>query len=209
MKKFMFVSVLVFVAFIMACASQQQQQQSSKDGSVSVGYNGPDPIGSVNDLPCVQEVKSDPKEYFFAVGSAEGSYKQLGNVSLKALENAQDLCRQMMRHSVLGLRSYFNNNMGGNNGNDIEEKATKAYDQVINQTLNDTEPMCGPKKTGVDNSNHLMVFYGIRIAKKELNEKGSQAVSNALTQEEKARIQYDEEKFREFMNKYMAEHPNN
>lgn len=153
------------------------------------------PFGETYESPCL-ELDSDTE--FGATGIYQCSASQKGQAQSFALQNAQQQIRMKMQHVYRGMVSDFSQNYGGNAGNDIQNKITIAGDQVINEVINDTRATC-VKFSGVDDRGNIECYVGIRISKTKLAKEISHRVSDALTQDEKARIDFNEHRYREDM----------
>ena len=205
MKKFTFVSMIVFVLFMVACGSEPQRSA----GNSSTPAASQNPFGQTYNTPCEMY---DDDDWFADTGIAMGSYKQKGTVQQNALTNAQDLCRAKVKHAYKGMISNFAQTHGNNNGSDIINKVSRAGDQIIDAVINDTQAKC--KAWGsVDSDGMIEAYVGIKIRKRELSEKIAQEVKNVLTEDEKTRIDFKEDEYRKQMDdrfeKYKEEKKNN
>lgn len=201
MKKFMFVSMFVFVFFMSACASEQKKSDSAQSGSTN-------PFGDSYEAPC--QVYDDD-DYFAATGIYRGSMNQKGELQKFALVNAQTICRMKVKHAYRGMVSDFSQSHGNNRGNDIETKITQAGDQIIDTVINDTQAKC-VKYSGVGADGMIETYVAIKIPKKELAGKMADEVKNVLTDEEKTKIDFHEDEYRKQMEerfeKFREEHKN-
>ena len=202
MKKFMFVSMLVFCFFIAACASEQQKTANNAPAGST------NPFGDTYEAPCQMY---DDDDFFAATGIYKGSMEQKGELQKFALVNAQTLCRMKVKHTYRGMVSDFAQSHGNNRGNDIETKISQAGDQIIDAVINDTQAKC-VKYSGVGADGRMEAYVGIKINKRELAGKVADAVKDALTDEEKTKIDFHEDEYRKQMEerfeKYREEHKN-
>lgn len=202
MKKFMFVSMIVFVFFMTACGSEPQRAAGSSAPAQT------NPFGDSYEAPCQMY---DDDDYFAATGIYKGSMEQKGELQKFALVNAQTICRMKVKHTYRGMVSDFAQSHGNNRGNDIETKISQAGDQIIDAVINDTQAKC-VKYSGVGADGRMEAYVGIKINKRELAGKVADAVKDALTDEEKTKIDFHEDEYRKQMEerfeKYREEHKN-
>lgn len=135
---------------------------------------------------------------FCATGIFRGSYRQMGDVQMNALLDAQRLIRLEMSHAYKGMLSDYWASIGNNQGNDIERKVTSAGDRIIDQLINETTQWC-LKWSEVEADGHITCYTGIKIPKSNVAAKIVKEVSNKLTQDEKDRIGYNEHLYRQKM----------
>lgn len=187
MKKVFIICVGIATLTLASCGSSKNNAQSNK------GSNSP--FGETYEMPCA-EYDSDSE--FGATGIYKCSAAQKGNAQQFALQNAQQIVRMKMQHAYKGMVSDYTNSYGNNAGNDIQSKITIAGDQAINTVLNDTRATC-VRFSGVDDRGNIECYVGIRISKELLAKKITERVNNALSQDEKMRIDFNEKKYREEM----------
>lgn len=181
----------VMVLMLMSCGSQKQ--------AVAQSQNSRSPFGEVYSMPC--EIYDTPDK-FTATGIYRGSSYQKGECQLNALENAKQMVYAKYRHTYNGMISNYNANIGNNRGNDISTKLERAGDAVIQAILNDITATC-IKFSNVSDDGTVECYVAIEIFKDDLAKKVSKKVSDALTQDEKARIDFDEQNFRKQMEERM------
>lgn len=170
---------------------------SSKNVVSNNNNNNGNPFGETYEMPCaVYDTDTD----FAATGIYRGSSTQKGESLKLALQNAQEQVRMKIRHAFKGMVSNYSQNLGNNQGNDIERKMNMAGDQIIDAMINDTRAVC-QRFGAVDDSGHIECYVAIQISKKDLSDKVAKAVENVLTEDEKIRIGFNEMKYREQMNK--------
>lgn len=186
----------VMAVFFASCGSQKTVAQKT----------GGNPFGETYTMPC--EVY-DTQEQFAATGIFRGSSNQKGDVQKYALQNAQEIIRLKMKHAYQGMVSDYSSTVGNNQGNDIERKITSAGDRIIDDIINETAQSC-TRWSAVEEDGHITCYTAIQISKKETAKKVATAVQNKLTDEEKARIGFNEEEYRKQMEKrfeqYKEEH---
>lgn len=193
MKKLNILLVASLMAFcLVACGAKQQVAQSQK---------AVNPFGETFEAPCTVY---DTDEYFAATGIFRGSMEQKGQLQTYALQNAQEQVRLKFQHAYKGMVSDYSSTTGNNQGNDIELKITQAGDQILNMMLNHTNTVCGPKYSGVGDDGRIECYIGIKISKAEIAQKTAAKVANVLSAEEKARIGFNEQQYRQDMEKRFA-----
>ena len=191
MKKFMFVSMMVFVLFMAACGSEPQRSA----GNSSTPAASQNPFGPTFKTPCEM---LDDDEWFAATGIFAGSFKQKGKVIRGALQDAQSQVRMKIKHAYKGMISDFMESVGNNKGNDLEGKFSQAGDQIIDTVVNDTQAKC-QEFGAVQGDGDVEAYVGIKIRKRELAEKIAVDIKNKLSDEEKMKVKFDEEEYRKKM----------
>lgn len=184
-KLFLMGMALSIALMTASCGMHKQTAQS----------NSTNPFGDTYEAPC-QELDSETE--FGATGIYKCSAAQKGDAQMYALQNAQQIVRMKMQHAYKGMVSNFSQSHGGNAGNDVQSKMTIAGDQAIDAIINDTRATC-VKFSGIDERGDIECYVGIRISKQELAKRVSERVSNALSDDEKLRIGFNEKKYREDM----------
>ena len=185
------------MVMLASCGGSKSTAQNNKGGN--------NPFGETYQMPC-EELDSDTE--FGATGIYKCSASQKGNAQMFALQNAQQIIRMKVQHVYKGMVSDFAGSYGGNAGNDIQSKITMAGDQAINAVFNDTKATC-IRYSGVDDRGNIECYVGIRISKEQLAKKISERVSDALSQDEKTRIDFNEKRYRDEMEKRLQNFKDN
>lgn len=201
MKKTMFIITMLFCGMMLfsACGSTKataQNNNTTKSNS---------PFGETYQMPCEEY---DSQSEFAATGIYKCSANQKGEAQKNALLNAQQLVRMKVAHTYKGMLSDFSSSYGGNAGNDVQNKMVMAGDQAINAVLDHTRATC-VRFSGIDGRGDIECYVGIRISKMELAEKIAGRVNDVLSQDEKTRIDFNEKKYREEMEKRFADFKEN
>lgn len=199
MKKVLFMAIIAIACF--GCVSKKNvaQQQPSKASTSQ------DPFGDVWESPC--QVYDTPSD-FAETGIFRGSSNQKGEVHKNALLNAQELIRLKMAHSYKGMVSEYSSSIGNNQGNDIERKMTAAGDRIIDMLVNESSETC-VKWSSVESDGHITCYVAVKISKSEAASKIAKEVDNKLTQDEKDRIGFNEQQYREQMEKRFKDYKEN
>lgn len=190
MKKVLFFALTALMC--MSCAAKKPVQQVSKSAN---------PFGDTFEAPCTVY---DTPEHFAATGIFRGSSHQLGEVQKGALLNAQELVRLKMQHAYKGMVSEYSSNIGDNSGNDIERKMTSAGDRMIDAIINETAQSC-TKYGAVEEDGHITCYTAIEIPKGDAAQRIAEAVKDNLTDDEKMRINFNEDQYRQQMKKRFEE----
>lgn len=152
-------------------------------------------------MPC--DIK-DSKENYAATGISRGSYLQKGEVHVNALDNAKAVIRSKVRHAYKGMISDYSSTIGNNRGNDIATKLDRAGDAELDLMLNDAYEVC-TQYSEVFDDGMIECYVAIEISKAEYARRTSKRVADVLTQDEKARIRFDEQNYRRQMEERMRQ----
>lgn len=187
MKNIIFLVGIIVISYLFSSCGSSKPAVAQQQNTM--------PFGDAYEAPCT--IYDTPEE-FAATGIYKGSMNQKGEVQKFALANAQQQVRMKMQHAYKGMVSDFAQTIGNNKGNDIEAKMNAAGDQMIDVVVNNTSACC-IKWSQVDAQGMIECYCAIKIPKVDLSKKVAQAVSNVLTEDEKLKIQFDEQKYREQM----------
>lgn len=215
MKKIMFVSMMVFVLCIAACASGQQKSDGSKTTVRAALFN------ESWELPCQMY---DDDDYFATVGMATGSMDQKAELQKTALANAQDICRQKVKQEYWDLEeenqivdTFINNAQAKcvKYSNIMEDGKIEVYvgikvpkrelaEKIVNEVLIEKEEKSSSPNLVAEKEPIYFddAKYRERMEKrfqefqKENAEKESGDEAVKLTEEEKAQITFNEAEFR-------------
>lgn len=187
MKKFMFVSMMVFVLFMVACA--QQQIVSSADGQ---------PVkekrrvhGSVATTPCF--VPDADTDFLACTGVIETTPAMEGDAYDMALQLAQDMCAKKLEHTVEGLAKSYRNRYGANQGNDLAAKMENGFNHIIREKMKQTKQSCQLHEEFIDESTgRFKVYVGIKISRSEV---ADALVKDMVDQEKKDELDYRAHEF--------------
>lgn len=191
MKKVLFFAMTALMC--MSCAAKKPVAQQPTRST--------NPFGDTFEAPCTVY---DTPEHFAATGIFRGSSRQLGEVQKGALLNAQELVRLKMQHAYKGMVSEYASNIGNNQGNDIERKMTSAGDRMIDAIINETAQSC-TKYGAVEEDGHITCYTAIEIPKGDAAQRIAKAVKDNLTDDEKMRINFNEDQYRQQMEKRFEE----
>ena len=185
MKKFMFVSMMVFVAFIMACAQQQMVSNSGSAGGQQ-GEDREDVIGETKTFLCFE---SDfGKDFFACTGMVETTKPRMGEAFRKALVQAQNACLNKVEHIATGLNEEYTNTYGTDRGNDAGAKMEEGYRNVLKTVMKETSESCKEYETKKDRNGRFAVFVGIKIPRKDVADALKKETPNLVGESEKEKL---------------------
>lgn len=187
----MFVSMMVFVFFMTACASTETAQNPSESKSSD----------DLIDLPCSEFLNGDSGSVA-SLGQASGAKMRAASLTTSAIASARAQMAQNMKGAYRGLVSDYMKNIGLNNKTDVEDKIEKAGDQIIDAKIPYTQVVC-QKSRKIDDET-IATFVVIKMSTTEALKNISESINTNLTPDERAMIEYDEMKFRERMEKGLA-----
>ena len=193
--------ILMFVALIgtlVSCGGPKEMAQSSpttpQPTTPSTNPFGGETYG-------VPTFEPDTEEYFAATGIARGSRERLDMLQKLALNDAQSNIRAKMAHAYEGMVSDYSKAQGNNNGTDLTNKIQEGGNKIIKVIVNETMAR-DVKFSGVDEKGYVNCYVAVRIYKKQ----AAQKIANALSKDDELKLNNDEEKFREFMEKIFKEY---
>ncbi len=194
MKKiFVFITIVVSMYFI-SCGSSKQVVYAAPT-SASQTQTSRNPFGETYSAPITGYTTDE--EAFGALGIAQGSSAQMGQLQFNALKNAKTLIIEQMAHEYKSATKDYMNSVGNNSGTDLENHLERIGLQTIETMVNDVKNSSEPKFSGIDEKGNMSCYIGIRIAKKAFIEKVADNISN----DEELRIRFKEEQFQEWLEK--------
>ena len=179
--------------FFVSCGTSKKVEPITKSNA---------PFGEVYSMPC--EVYDTP-DHFTATGIYRGSSYQKDECHKNALRNARQIIYEKYSHTYKGMVSEYSASVGNNRGNDVERKMTSAGDRIIDAIINETMQSC-TRWSGIYDDGDIECYIAIEISKEETARRISQEVKDHLTQDEKDRIGFNEEVYREKMQKRFEEY---
>lgn len=182
MKKILLIAVTIAIALIPATVDAKKKKVEKQKS----------PFGDVFEVPAAEH---DTDEYFGATGIAYGDRAKMDEIQLNALRNAQNMIRQKMKHSYKGLITDYASTMSLKKGNDIQSKAERGGEQIIDAIVNDTQASSGPFFSSPDEKGNVTCYIGIRISKKEMADK----ITDTLAEDEELKLMFKEDEFRKRM----------
>lgn len=186
MKKFLFYVATATTLLLASCGTQKNAMTTANNNRSA------SPFGDVYEVPVAE---NDTDEYFGATGIAYGSAVQKGELQRIALQNAQDMIRQKMKHAYKGAVDGYMNTVANNVGRDIQSKVEAGGTQLIDAIVNDTQASKGPFFSSVDEKGNVDCYIGIRISKKAMADK----IADYVSEDEELKIRFKEDQFRQRM----------
>lgn len=191
MMKRIFLIISVCVASLLAsCGGMKQVMTENGRGSRN-------PFGGdVHEMP---NAEIDTDDWFGASGVASGPKVRIAEIYRTALTNGQNIIRQKMKHAYKGAVDDYMNSFGNNAGTDYQAKMEAAGTQIIDVIVGETREVKKPLYSDVDDKGNTTCYLGLRVYKKDLADKLTDAVANVVSEDEKLSIRFQESQFRERM----------
>ncbi len=145
--------------------------------------------------PCSQEGQNT-KEYFAASGIGESSDRQ--TAQKKALSNARERLGTNLQVTVKAVTDNYVNSREYNNVEEIEERYESLGREVVDVELRGLNTVCLEEELD-PNTNKYICYVAIRMDGEKLLGKLNEGISN----DERLKIDYDYEKFKETFNQEM------
>jgi hypothetical protein len=190
MKKFA-LSALTIIAlgtvFVTGCKSKKEVKAPKGEVEVSVPCSGPDFFTT---------------NKFFRANSIGESEDQVVSKK-KALTNARNELAQAIQTTVKTVTDNYVNSREMNNREEVEERFESLNREVVEQTLSGVRTICEKlMKTG---EGRYKTYIAIELSADELVAKYNERISK----DERLKIDYDYEKFKETFDKEMEKMGNN
>ncbi len=180
---------IMFVVCLFADIQQTCAQSSKKRRS---------PFGEVYSMPCGDYKDTD--QMYVAVGMYMGASSEKGEVHRNAIANAKAIILEKYHQTYSGMISEYSATFSSGGNSDIVKKLERAGDFVIDAVLDDAKEVC-TKFSEITDDDKVECYVAIQIKKDELAKKVADKVSDVLTQDEKERVHFDEQQYRERMEK--------
>lgn len=188
----MFVSMFVFVAFIMACASAETPKGANEGHGQET--QGPT-VGGICFTP-------DADTDFFACnGIVQTTTATEGDAFAMALSQAKGKCAGKMKDVVKGMDREYRNLYASPRGADIASKIQQGYDHMIDSILENVKENCQEKDKYMDGNGRYRVFVGIKISKEKIQNEFKKEISNMVSKGEKMENDFKEKEYFELMDK--------
>ncbi len=181
----------VCVALLLAsCGGMKQTMTGNTGGSRN-------PFG--DDFHKMPNAEIDTDDWFGASGVASGPKARIPEIYKTALTNGQNIIRQKMKHAYKGAVDDYMNSFGNNAGTDYQSKIEAAGTQIIDVIVGETREVKEPIYSDVDDKGNTTCYLALRVYKKDLANKLTDAVANVVLEDEKLSIRFQESQFRERM----------
>jgi len=191
MKNYRTFYPIIAIAAISACVTFTACKSGKQAVGAQQSKNSTSPFGNVREAPCAVY---DDEQNFAATGIAQGSTAQKGTLHQLALNNAQNLVAMKMQHAVEGeIKNYFEN-VGANQGNDIDNQTIGGINTIIMGIANNTSESC-LMYSDVNDKGNVECYVGIKVSKSQV----ANAVADNLSKNQKEDIRKRAEDFRKQM----------
>ena len=171
MKKFFVFTAIFASVYFISCGSSKQATYSAPAPAPAPApqtQTSRNPFGETYSAPITGYTTDE--EAFGALGIAQGSNAQMGQLQVNALENAKTLIKAQMAHQYKSATIDYMNSVGNNSGTDLENHLERIGLQTIETMVNDVKNSSEPKFSGIDEKGNMSCYIGIRIAKKTFKE---------------------------------------
>ncbi len=187
MKKLNYVSLIVLAAAVLIAGCKGKEKIPAGEKEVVVPCSGPDYFTTAK---------------FFRANSIGESQDQVTSKK-KALTNARNELAQAINTTVKTVTDNYVNSREMNNKEEVEERFESLNREVVDQTLSGIRTLC--EKLVKTDQNTYKTYVAIELSADELVSK----YNERLSKDERLKIDYDYEKFKETFEKEMAKMGNN
>jgi hypothetical protein len=182
--------VMMAAALVTSCKKKKETVQAPPAGEVLI-----------NEYCAGPEFFSN-NEFFRSNGIGESMDQ--ATAKKKAFSNARADLASSINTTIKGTIDNYVNSREFNNREEVEERFEGLTREVINQQLNGTKTIC-QKVVRVTSNNNFKYYVALELSGQEL----LKAMNNRLSKDERLRIDYDYEKFKETFEKEMERLGNN
>lgn len=183
-----FITTIAFSVMVTSCKSSKQVGEKPEGEQLIQQY-------------CTGSDYRSNEEFQKASGVGESMDQSVAKK--KALANARGELAQSIKVSVSGALDNFNISREKNNTEDLEERFVELSEQVYKQNLTGSHIICD-KMVKTEDKNYKS-YIAIELSLNDV----VKAIDQGLSEDDKARIDYDYEKFKEeyekALKKYEAE----
>ena len=140
-------------------------------------------------VPCWH---ADDDDYYYASASRRRGYNQQNTLATATIRAVNQLMQQKIKSALKQVtRDYFDQ-MDINEKSDEASHIESAGERIVDTYLNDVMEYCR-EQTRPDGEGMVIMYIGIKVSKKGLVD----ALAKGLSQDQKLRLRFDEQKFRE------------
>ena len=190
MKKFMFVSMMFFVFFMAACASQPSA--GSNGGSVAAVQPSEDQQPFLDtdttQIPCFEADAGT--DFFSCTQIVLAPTARVGDAISFARKHAKEDCAGKVFDSIQGITESYRNDYGNNQGDDLASKMEEGFRHAVEAKLANIKDACLLASKTKDNQGRGTIYLQIKFSKKDLAEAMTDEVSNMVPDEEKKRLDF-------------------
>ena len=195
----MFVSTIVFVLFLVACA---QQQMVSKSAPAQQGEDEESWDEETISIPCFA---ADADTNFFSCTQIVSTTKaRRGDAITFARQHAQDDCAQKAKHAVQGLMTSYRNKYGNNKGDDAASKMENGFNHIIDTMLGETKDACLQQSKKPDKYGRGSIYLQIKISRDKIADALADAAPDMVSEEEKEQLDFQHHNFKKEMKEALS-----
>jgi len=182
MKKTQIFLISFAIIFFTSCGSSKKVAETTPTGETRTEIN----------IPC-EEFSANTKDEYRATASASSPNHQFAKD--KAMSSARTALAQKIEITVQGLFDNYANQYDVGNEQEFKEKTQAITRQVTDQVLNGINVVC--QKDFTLSSGKYEVWIALEMPVENVGKN----IYNEITNEEKIRLDYDYEKFKEELQK--------
>lgn len=150
-------------------------------------------LGTDVEIPC-GDVAYDDNDFFKQLGIGEAEGNNEDNAMANAIENAKNRIKQRFGEFVQGVSStYYSSHQGSKPSAAIQQQTERIMNGVIEKQMNDADIEC--MKRNVSTKGALKYYVVLKVAKSDMKK----AMIDALSQDEKLKMDFDKAQFQKFM----------
>ena len=155
--------------------------------------NGVILAGTEVEIPC-GDVAYDDENFFKQLGIGEVVGGNEDNAMANAIENAKNRIKQRFGEFVQGVSStYYSSHQGSKPSAAVQQQTERIMNGVIEKKLNDADIEC--MKRYVATKGEPKYYIVLKVSKDDMKK----AMVDALSQDEKLKIDFDKAQFQKFM----------
>lgn len=155
--------------------------------------NGVILAGTEVEIPC-GDVAYDDENFFKQLGIGEVVGGNEDNAMANAIENAKNRIKQRFGEFVQGVSStYYSSHQGSKPSAAVQQQTERIMNGVIEKKLNDADIEC--MKRYVSAKGEAKYYIVLKVSKDDMKK----AMVDALSQDEKLKIDFDKAQFQKFM----------
>jgi hypothetical protein len=160
--------------------------------------NGVILAGTEVEIPC-GDVAYDDENFFKQLGIGEVVGGNEDNAMANAIENAKNRIKQRFGEFVQGVSStYYSSHQGSKPSAAVQQQTERIMNGVIEKKLNDADIEC--MKRYVGGKGDPKYYIVLKVSKNDMKK----AMVDALSQDEKLKIDFDKAQFQKFMDERFA-----
>lgn len=202
MEKISIIALAVVMMLLASCGGGKQTtnyQPQQKSQPIERGAEKPKPSAPKLipvDLPCL-DASIDDALYFRDMGIGTAFNQQSAREA--AMKSAKAMIRQHLAEYVKGMSTDYSKTLAGGESSydDVERSMEGVLNNVVESMLNSTERTC--EKMLYNEDGQYVSYIAIQISKQEFVNKSAEA----LSVDEKLRIDFNREQYLKYAEEYM------